>query len=176
VHFAQLKKYRHHFYVEYFQISGIFPTSFGCFLPENTTNKCCWIIEILLYHFFAIFKVSRPAAFETKTRPETFETENRKSGSRDRDQVSRLHHWWLFIYAVWFYSNHTLHPTTLRWKTTTNLAFIDLKVELYWYLKLFYYWSISMCFDCTFLSFLSFCHEINSGAIYSIIMSLMIPD
>jgi len=44
-------------------------------------------------------------------RPETFETETRKNGSRDeprdRNQVSRLHHWWLFIYAVWFYSNHT---------------------------------------------------------------------
>ena len=23
----------------FFQISGIFPTCFGCFLPENTTNK-----------------------------------------------------------------------------------------------------------------------------------------
>jgi len=23
----------------YFQISNIFPTSFGCFLPANTTNK-----------------------------------------------------------------------------------------------------------------------------------------
>jgi len=34
--------------------------------------------------FFAIFKVSRPAAFETATR---------KTGSRDRYQVSRLHHW-----------------------------------------------------------------------------------
>jgi len=67
----------------FFQISGIFPTGFGCFLPANTTNKSCWVIKTLLHHFFAIFKVSRPAAFETETRPETFETEARKIGSRD---------------------------------------------------------------------------------------------
>jgi len=38
----------------------------------------------------------RPKSFETVTRPETFETETPKNGSRDasrdRDQVSRLHH------------------------------------------------------------------------------------
>ena len=39
-----------------------FSDGFGCFLPANTTNESCWIIEILLYHFFAIFKVSRHAA------------------------------------------------------------------------------------------------------------------
>ena len=40
----------------------------------------------------------RPKSFETETRPETFETETSKNGSRDasrdRDQVSRLHHCW----------------------------------------------------------------------------------
>jgi len=41
------------------------------------------IIEILISHIFAIFKVSRPEAFEIETRPETFETETRKNGSRD---------------------------------------------------------------------------------------------
>jgi len=55
-------------------------------------------------------KTLRPAAFETETRPETFEIETRTNGSqdssRDQNQVSRLHHWWLFLYAVWFYSNH----------------------------------------------------------------------
>jgi len=41
----------------------------------------------------------RPKSFETETRPETFETETDtwKNGSRDtsrdRDQVSRRHHW-----------------------------------------------------------------------------------
>jgi len=42
----------------------------------------------------------RPKSFETETRPETFETETSKNGSRDasrdRDQVSRLHHWLLW--------------------------------------------------------------------------------
>jgi len=35
----------------------------------------------------------RPKSVETETRPETFETETWKNGSRDRDQVSRHHHW-----------------------------------------------------------------------------------
>jgi len=41
-------------------------------------------------------KSSRPKSFETETRPETFEIEAPKNGSldtsRNRDQVSRLHH------------------------------------------------------------------------------------
>jgi len=52
-------------------------------------------------------KVSRPRArdldpltFETETRPETFETETSKNGSRDRDQVSRLHHWSLDLITL----------------------------------------------------------------------------
>jgi len=61
---------------------------------QQTKNR--WIVEILLNNFFAIFKVSRLVAFETESRPENFETETRKNGSRDesrdRDQVSRLHH------------------------------------------------------------------------------------
>jgi len=38
----------------------------------------------------------RPKSFETETRPKTFETktETSKIGSRDRDQVSRLYHWY----------------------------------------------------------------------------------
>jgi len=35
---------------------------------------------------------TRPETFEIETRPETFETETWKNGSRDWDQVSRLHH------------------------------------------------------------------------------------
>jgi len=38
----------------------------------------------------------RPKSFETETRPETFETETPKNGSRDWDQVSRLHRWYLY--------------------------------------------------------------------------------
>jgi len=71
-------------------------------VPANAT-KNRWIIEILINHSFAIFKVSRPETSETETRPETFETETRpetfetetetrKNGSRDRHQVSTLHH------------------------------------------------------------------------------------
>ena len=61
----------------FFFISGIFPTCFVCFLPENTTKKSHWIIEILINHLFAIFEVSRPETFEieTETRTETFKTE-----------------------------------------------------------------------------------------------------
>jgi len=62
------KKCRHRFRVEFFQISGVFPTCFGCFLPANSTNKNRRNIEILLYHFFAVFKVSRPVTFETGNR------------------------------------------------------------------------------------------------------------
>jgi len=45
------------------------------------------MIEILQNHFFAIFKVSRPAAFQTEMRPKTFETETRKNGSRDESRA-----------------------------------------------------------------------------------------
>ena len=51
---------------------------------QQTKNR--WITEILLNHFFAIFKVPRPIAFETETRPETFYTETRKNRTRDSCQ------------------------------------------------------------------------------------------
>jgi len=70
-------KCRHHFQVDFFQISVIFPSCFGCFLSANTINKKSLNYRILLNHFFAIFKVSRPVAFDS---------------SRDQFQVSRLHH------------------------------------------------------------------------------------
>ena len=73
--FKFLAFFRHVLVVSYLQI-------------QQTKNL--WIIEILINHFFAIIKVSRPETFETKTRRETFETETetRKNGSRDesRDQ------------------------------------------------------------------------------------------
>jgi len=87
----------------FFQNFGIFPMCFGCILPANATNKESLNYKNLTNHFFAIIKVSRPETIETETRPETFKTktETRKNGSwdesrdesRDRDQVSRLHHW-----------------------------------------------------------------------------------
>jgi len=39
----------------------------------------------------------RPKSFETETRPETFETETPRNGSRDLDQVSRLHHCFIYL-------------------------------------------------------------------------------
>jgi len=71
-----------------FSNSGIFRTVLVVSYLQIQETKNSWIIEILLYHFFAISKVSRPVAFET--RPDTFETETGKNGSRDRDEVSRL--------------------------------------------------------------------------------------
>jgi len=43
-------------------------------------------------YFVAIFKVSRPTAFETETRSETFEieTETRKKGSRDERWLAKM--------------------------------------------------------------------------------------
>jgi len=58
----------------FFQISGIFLTFIRCFLPAYTTNKKSLKYRSFNKPFFAIFKVSRPAAFETETR---------KNGSRD---------------------------------------------------------------------------------------------
>jgi len=87
--------------LNFFQISGIFPTCFGCFLPTNTTNKNLWIIQIFINHFFTVFKVSRPETFETETRPETFETktetETGKNGSRDLITVVWYHWFRKFI-------------------------------------------------------------------------------
>jgi len=72
---------------------------------QQTKNPC--IREILINHFFAILKVSRP---------ETFETESRKNASRDesqdRDQVSRLHHWlWGLLLSNWMKLNETCFLT-----------------------------------------------------------------
>ena len=89
VHFAELKKMLSSLLTwNFFKFLAFF--CFGCFWPANTTNKNSWIIEILIHHFFAILKVSKP---------ETFETETRKNGSRHRDPVSRLHHWNVHLYT-----------------------------------------------------------------------------
>jgi len=40
--------------------------------------------------FFAIFKVARPVAFDTETRPETIETNTHKNESRD--SITDLYH------------------------------------------------------------------------------------
>jgi len=57
---------------------------------EQTKKR--WITEILINHFFAIFKVSRPETFETETRPETFETRLAKMGlNSSRDSITGNH-------------------------------------------------------------------------------------
>jgi len=45
-----------------FEISGTFPICFGCFLLTNTTEKTCWITEVLQSHILAILTVSRQQA------------------------------------------------------------------------------------------------------------------
>ena len=91
------KNYHHYFKVEFFQISGIFPICFGCFLLTNTTEK-----NSLNYRSFTkpypcnidSFKPQglwpRPVTFESKMRPETFktETETRKKGLETKYQDS----------------------------------------------------------------------------------------
>jgi len=69
-------------------------------------------MEILINHFFAILKVSRPEIFETR------KNESRDS-SRDRDQVLRLHHWqrWsesLFLLLLLFLRKWLQLPLLLR--------------------------------------------------------------
>jgi len=79
----------------FFKFLAFFPTCFVVSYLQIKQTKKRWVIEILITHFFAVFKASRPETFETETTPEAFEseTETRKNGSRDRDQVSGLHYW-----------------------------------------------------------------------------------
>ena len=77
VHFAEI------FFLMSLLLTWIFFKFLACFRRvlivsylQIQQTKNCWIIEILINHFFAIFKVSRP---------ETFQTETRKNGSRDQD-------------------------------------------------------------------------------------------
>jgi len=57
-------------------------------------------------------KSPRPKSFEIENRPEIFETETSKNGSqdasRDRDQVTRLHHW--FLTGWKFPTSGKFHP------------------------------------------------------------------
>ena len=138
-----------------------FSTLFWLFLTCKYSKQ-----KLLNYKNFTIPFLCNSQSIET--RPETFETETRKDTEiRPRDSITDD-----FIYAVLFYNNHTWYPTTIRWKTRTNFALIELKFELNWYLKPLLLVN-SMCFVCTFVSFLSLCHEIKSGAISWIIISLI---
>ena len=93
-------------------------------------------------------KSSRPKSFETETRPETLETETPKNGSRDRDQVSRLHHWWyaykctcirmlLLIHvdkpieAVTYNVIWDTHTTMCSWVTRVRLQVLYCKTKTF---------------------------------------------
>jgi len=74
----------------FFKFLAFFPHVLVVSYLQIKQTKSRWIVEILINYFFAIFKVSRP---------ETFETETCKNESRDRDQVSRLHHCHLYLFS-----------------------------------------------------------------------------
>jgi len=106
MHFANfLKKCGHHFWLEFYLNFLHFSDVFWLFLTCEYNKQKWWIIEILINHLFAIFKVSRSETFNTKKRPETFETDTCKNGSWDeswdRDQVSTLHHCLLVPCVNW---------------------------------------------------------------------------
>jgi len=85
-------KCRDHFWVNFFEIPGIFPTCFDCFLHANTATKIRWIIENLLNHFFAIFKVPRPRRDLKPSRPANMclETEKKSPGSIIENSASTM--------------------------------------------------------------------------------------
>ena len=90
------KNYQY-FKVEFFQISGIFPIYFGCFLLTNTTEKK--LVE--LQKFYKAISLQywqfQDNWLVTETcnlweQDETWNLQNWDSQKWSRDQVSRLHH------------------------------------------------------------------------------------
>ena len=80
----------HHFWVEFVSNFWHFPTCFGGFLPASATNNKSANYRNLLNHFFAIFKVLRPATkmgFKT-----SLETETKSRDSITDNSVSK-HSW-----------------------------------------------------------------------------------
>ena len=89
VRFTEIfKKCRHHFWLHFFNFLAFFRSALVVSYLQIQQTKNHWSMKILINHFFAIFKVSRPETFEAETRPETFETETRKNGSRDESRDS----------------------------------------------------------------------------------------
>jgi len=80
--------------LQFFQISGIFPTCFGCFLSANTADKKH--VDLQKFYYAILLQYSKPQAnvlvIETRTRPQAFETDSKNWKSWNRDQISRLHH------------------------------------------------------------------------------------
>ena len=91
----------------------------------------------------------RPKFFETETRPETFETETETSkngsrdASRDRDQVSRLHHCWMLTKRTTSkVINYNILNPFAAWKACLKFQYHLLKIsptnpDNQLYLKLF---------------------------------------
>ena len=74
--------------LNFFQISGIFPTCFGCFLPTNRTNK-----NSLNYRNFDKPFLCNIQSLETWNLRDRDETWNHRDQDRDSQKwVSRLHH------------------------------------------------------------------------------------
>jgi len=80
-HFADFFKCRHHFLVEIFQISGIFPSYFCCFSPASTTKK-----NSLNYRNFTKPFLCNIQSLETYSLRDQDETWN----LRDRDLQKRV--------------------------------------------------------------------------------------
>jgi len=65
--------------LQFFQISGIFPTCFGCFLSANTADKKH--VDLQKFYYAILLQYSKPQAnvlvIETRTRPQAFETDSK---------------------------------------------------------------------------------------------------
>ena len=87
----------------FFQISDIFPTCFGCFLPVNTTNNKS--LKYRNFHKPFLCNIQSLETWNLRDRDETWNLRDRdetwnlrdwdRDSSRDRDQASRLHQWLL---------------------------------------------------------------------------------
>ena len=80
--------------LQFFRISGIFPTCFGCFLSANTADQKH--VDLQKFHLAIFLQYSKPQVhvlvIETKTSKfRDWDSTNGKSW--DQDQISRLHHW-----------------------------------------------------------------------------------
>ena len=81
--------------LQFFQISGIFPTCLGYFLSANTNRpKTRWFTKVLLSLIFAVLKASNECAcHRDQDKTSNLRDWDSKNGkSRGQEQISRLHH------------------------------------------------------------------------------------
>ena len=110
---------RHHFWVDFFLIFGIFQHVLVVAYLQIQQKKNPWILVILLNYSLAIFKVSRPVAHRDWDK--TWHLWDRNS----QKWVSRLHHW--------FWHRCILH-------LLQRILFFALHVRQWWSLEI---WSWS---------------------------------